>query len=306
MTKDITIIDGGMGQELYRRSGKPASPLWSAQVMLDQPELVVALHREFIDAGAQVITLNSYAATPERLARDADISSFEPLHKAALRAAKLAQDEAGSPARIAGCLPPLVASYHPELVPDDDQALSSYRRIVDIQAPGVDLFIAETMSSVREAEIVCRAVADVDQAIWVSFTVSDSDGTRLRSDEPLRDGIKAAKYAGAEAVLINCSVPEAVTQAMALFVESGIPFGGLANGFTSIADLAPGGTVEALTARDDLGPTAYANHAMDWVGIGATIVGGCCEVGPDHIAEMKKESGSWASARRDQDGSCAG
>jgi len=117
MTKDITIIDGGMGQELYRRSGKPASPLWSAQVMLDTPGLVIVLHREFIEAGAQIITLNSYAATPERLTRDADISSFEPLQKAALKAAHAARDQAGLPVRIAGCLPPLVASYHPELVP---------------------------------------------------------------------------------------------------------------------------------------------------------------------------------------------
>lgn len=291
MTKDITIIDGGMGQELYRRSGKPASPLWSAQVMLDTPELVVAVHREFIEAGAQVITLNSYAVTPERLTRDADISSFEPLQKAALQVAHTARDEAGLPVRIAGCLPPLVASYHPDLVPDDKQALSSYRRIVDIQAPGVDLFIAETLSTVREAEIVCRAVADVDQAVWVSFTVSDSDGTRLRSDEPLRDGIDAAKDAGAEAVLINCSVPEAVMQAMAMLAESDIPFGGMANGFTSIAAMAPGGTVEGLTARDDLGPVAYADHAMDWVDQGATILGGCCEVGPAHIAEIHKRVG---------------
>ena len=264
MTKDITIIDGGMGQELYRRSGKPPSPLWSAQVMREAPELVVTLHREFIEAGAQVITLNSYVATPERLARDADISSFEPLQKAALQAAHAARDAAGSPVRIAGCLPPLVASYHPELVPDDEQALSSYRRIVEIEAPGVDLFIAETLSTVREAEIVCRAVADVDHAVWISFTVSDSDGTRLRSDESLRDGIDAAKNAGAEAVLINCSSPEAVMQAMALLAETDVAFGGMANGFTSITAMAPGGTVEAMTVRDDLGPPLMP--IMRWIG----------------------------------------
>ena len=296
MTKNITIMDGGMGQELYRRSGKPASPLWSAQVMIDTPELVVALHREFIEAGAQLITLNAYAATPERLTRDADISSFEPLQKAALQAAHAARDQADKPILIAGCLPPLVASYHPDLVPDNDQAESSYRRIVDIQAPGVDLFIAETLSTVREAEIVCRAVADIDHAVWVSFTVSDADGTRLRSDEPLQDGIDAAKAAGAEAILINCSAPEAVMQAMVLLAESEVAFGGLANGFTSITAMAPGGTVEAMTARDDLGPVSYADHAMDWVDRGATLIGGCCEVGPDHIAEIHKRVGQRAAA----------
>lgn len=288
MTQDITIVDGGMGQELFRRSGKPASPLWSAQVMLDSPELVVGLHKDFITAGAEVITLNSYAATPERLARDAEISLFEPLQRAALQAARTACDETGTSTLIAGCLPPLVASYHPDLVPENDQAVSSYRRIVEIQAPHVDLFIAETLSTVREAEIVCRAVADVDRPLWISFTVSDADGTRLRSDEPLQSGIAAALDAGADAVLINCSSPEAVAQAMPLFTGSNARFGGLANGFTSITAMAPGGTVEALTARDDLAPPAYADHAMTWVEQGATIIGGCCEVGPAHIAEIRR------------------
>lgn len=289
MSPDITIVDGGMGQELFRRSGRPASPLWSAQVMIDNPELVVALHKEFIDAGAEVITLNSYVATPERLSRDAELSMFEGLQKAAVKAAKTARDEAGTQAKIAGCLPPLVASYHPDLVPDNDKALTSYRRIVDIQAPHVDLFIAETMSSAREAEIVCRAVAGTDQPLWVSFTVSDEDGTCLRSGEPLQAGIDAARDGGVEAILINCSAPEAVQQAMAILAGSGLRFGGLPNGFTSIAAMSPGGTVEALRARDDLDPEAYADHAMAWIQEGATIIGGCCEIGPAHIAEIQRQ-----------------
>lgn len=74
---EVTVLDGGMGQELRRRSNRPASPLWSAQVMLDEPDLVVQAHRDFIDAGARVITLNTYSATPQRLARDADPGLLE-------------------------------------------------------------------------------------------------------------------------------------------------------------------------------------------------------------------------------------
>ena len=291
MTKEITILDGGMGQELYRRFGKPASPLWSAQVMLDSPELVIGLHCDFIDAGAEVITLNAYAVTPERLERDAEISLFEPLQKAALQAAITAREKANKPIIIAGCLPPLVASYYPELVPDDTQCLSSYRRIVELQAPGVDLFIGETLSSVREAAVVCRAALDAGKPIWISYTVDDMDGTRLRSGELLQSGVDAAIEAGAEAVLVNCSMPEAVVRAMAVLSGSGVRFGGLANGFTSIAALAPGGIVDSLNARDDLGPSAYANHAMKWCGHGATLIGGCCEIGPGHIAEIRQRVG---------------
>ncbi|WP_438877854.1 homocysteine S-methyltransferase family protein, partial [Bacillus cereus group sp. Bce038] len=82
--------------------------MWSAQVMLDEPHLVTAAHRDFIEAGAEVITLNNYSATPQRLARDGDPALFTMLHGAALAAARQAQQESGRAVLIAGCLPPLV------------------------------------------------------------------------------------------------------------------------------------------------------------------------------------------------------
>jgi len=88
-TQRIVLLGGGMGQELRRRSERPATPLWSAQVMLDEPQLVVAAHRDFIDAGARVIITNNYSATPQRLARDGDPALFAPLQAAALEAARL-------------------------------------------------------------------------------------------------------------------------------------------------------------------------------------------------------------------------
>jgi homocysteine S-methyltransferase len=67
------------------------------------------------------------------------------------------------------------------------------------------------------------------------------------------------------------------------------PFGGYANAFTPFDEgHAVGSTVESLAARTDLGPDAYASHAMAWVAAGASIVGGCCETGPDHIAALAR------------------
>ena len=73
---------------------------------------------------------------------------------------------------------------------------------------------------------------------------------------------------------------------MEILAEGILPFGAYANGFTKIDALQPGGTVDALTARQDLTPQAYADFVMGWVEKGATIVGGCCEVGPKHISEI--------------------
>lgn len=288
-THDVILLDGGMGQELRKRSSQPASPLWSAQVMLDEPHLVTAVHRDFIDAGARVITVNTYSATPQRLARDADPDLFESLHAAALSAARQAREESGrDDVRIAGCLAPLVASYRPDLAPDEATCRRDYRRMVEAQAGGVDLFICETMSLAREACSATRAAAESNLPVWTAFTVDDGDGRRLRSGESLAEAARDAVDAGAECVLVNCSVPEAVTTAMGELAELGVPFGGYANGFTSVAELQPGGTVDVLEARKDLDPAAYAEHALGWIAQGATIVGGCCEVGPDHIAEMAR------------------
>ena len=118
MIKSVVLLDGGMGQELIRRSGLPPTPLWSARVMLDNPALVEELHIDFIEAGAKVISLNNYTATPARLTRDANINLFEPIHQAAKKTAQSAREKSGaSGVMIAGCLPPIVASYKPELSP---------------------------------------------------------------------------------------------------------------------------------------------------------------------------------------------
>ena len=138
----ITLLDGGMGQELIKRSKGEITPLWSTQVMIDEPALVRDLHIDFIRAGSRVITLNTYTMTPERLARDGIGEDFETLQMAAINAATNARDIAGiEEVKIAGCLPPLVASYHAEVAPDYEDMLVSYGKIVAIQAPHVDLFL---------------------------------------------------------------------------------------------------------------------------------------------------------------------
>jgi homocysteine S-methyltransferase len=95
----------------------------------------------------------------------------------------------------------------------------------------------------------------------------------------------------AAAIMINCSMPEAIPAAMDILAKGDKPFGAYANGFTKITDgfLTHKPTVDALSARQDLGPEAYAKHAMGWIAQGATIVGGCCEVGPAHIAELARQ-----------------
>lgn len=283
---NIILTDGGMGQELVRRSKSEPTPLWSARVLIDEPDLVRDLHAEFIRAGARVITLNTYSATPERLAREGAEDLFKPLQKRGIELARQACDEAGD-AAIAGCLSPLFGSYAPALTISYQETLDIYRRIVAEQADGVDLFLCETMASADEARAAVTAASESGKPVWVSWTLADHGTPRLRSGEALAAASSALGDLPVAARLINCCRPEAVSAALPELIALGGPVGAYANGFTSVEALKHGGTVEVLHARHDLDPQAYAEQAMGWVEAGAEIVGGCCEVGPAHIAALR-------------------
>jgi S-methylmethionine-dependent homocysteine/selenocysteine methylase len=287
MSRKIVLTDGGMGQELIRRSRSEPTPLWSAKVLMDEPGLVRDLHAEFIRAGARVITVNTYSATPERLEREGAPELFKPLQARGVELAREARDMAGDVA-IAGCLSPLFGSYAPALTIPYDATLDIYRRIVAEQADGVDLFLCETMASAEEARAAVTAATESGKPVWVSWTLADDDGApRLRSGETVAEASSALGTLPVGARLVNCCRPETVSVALSELISLGGPVGAYANGFTSVEALKHGGTVEVLHARHDLGPEAYAEQAAGWAEAGAAIVGGCCEVGPGHIAALR-------------------
>ena len=290
--KPVVLLDGGMGQELLRRWGQPPQPGWSADVLRQAPDVVEQLHYDYIAAGSSVITLSGYTLTPERLARDGRASELEPLQARAIEVAVQARDRAQTELHrrvdIAGCLPPLVASYRPSTNPE--HCLPSYQRLCALQAPAVDFFICETMSSIAEARAAAKAALATNKPCWVAFSVDDADGSKLRSGENLRTAIAAMRDYDLDALLINCSAPEATTQALELLAEAQCPrYGAYANAFTTIAPLQPGGTTADLKPRPDITPERYSRWALDWLAAGASVVGGCCEINPEHIAQIAQE-----------------
>lgn len=285
----ITLLDGGMGQELVHRSSAPPTPLWSTQIMMDQPELVRDVHADYFAAGADIATTNTYAIHRDRLVKAGVEGQFETLHDIALTQAETARAAHGR-GRIAGSIGPLGASHRPDVHPALADATPLYAEIAAILAPRVDLIICETVASLAHARAILDGACDQGKPVWLALTVDDEDGTRLRSGEALADVLSIAEGRAA-ALLANCSAPEAMPAALDTMARAGLPFGAYANGFTQITKdfLKDDPTVDALSARRDLGPEAYARHAMDWVARGATIIGGCCEVGPAHIAEISRQ-----------------
>lgn len=280
---EITLLDGGLGQELVHRSGDKPTPLWSTQVMIDHPGMVADVHRDFYAAGATVIATNTYALHHDRLEKARLTTPLPELIACALSEAKAAR--ATKPgARILESIGPLIASYRADLHPTLAEAAPLYTELAQTLAPHVDIIGFETVPSLEAGRAAIAATQDIDIPVWLAFTLDDQDGTKLRSGEPLAETVAVAQT-GADAIIANCSAPEVMADAMDVFATGSLPFGGYANGFTTIAEgfLTEAPTVDALSKRQDLGPEDYAKFTSKWAAQGATIIGGCCEISPTHI-----------------------
>lgn len=286
---EITILDGGMGQELVRRIGHVPSGLWSGEIMNQRPDLVRAVHDDFFAAGAEVATANSYTLHRDRLKPAGLEDQFERLHHLACDIACRSRDAFGS-GLVAGALGPLGWSYSHDGAPPIEQAAELYSEICRIQVDYVDVFLIETIASVEQAEAALQGALGHGKPVWIGLTVDDGDGSKLRSGESLATALAAIRKLGPQALLLNCSVPEAVTRGLSVLGDAGIPTGAYANGFTGIsaAFQKKGSNVSRLATRENFTPDVYADHAGKWVELGATMIGGCCEVGPAHIKELAR------------------
>lgn len=284
----MIILDGGMGQELVSRAGA-ATDLWSMQALIDEPKLVRQVHDEYFKAGAHIATTNTYSILPDRLESKDLLQHLVPMTHSACQMAVEARDAHGS-GQVGGSLGPQGFSYQPDKSPPSEQASEIYADLARLHSTYVDFHILETMSSIDQARGGLMGASVTGLPVWVSLSVNDSDGTKLRSGELLADAIPMLKEFNPAVVLINCSLPEAVSQGLPVLSDNGFTLGAYANGFTGIhSDFnSIHATVDLLRSRTDLGPPEYLIFAKTWADCGASVIGGCCEVGPDHIASLAK------------------
>ena len=286
MSEDLTILDGGMGGELIRR-GWPSGGLWSAKALLENPEVVRAVHQDYVSAGAQVIITNSYSTVPSYLAKEDMQSRYVELTEIAARLAREVADAAPAEVRVAGCLPPLSESYRPDLVPGDDESRPIYSEIIKALSADVDLYLCETMSSVREAVNAASSVreTDPDKPLWVALTLADEPGGGLRSGENMDQVVSALEPYDVDAFLFNCTDPTSISVALEELVPlTNKPTGAYPNRF----HVPPGRTLDNEIAVEPTEMTVedYLGFVDTWRRSGATIIGGCCGVGPEFIAAL--------------------
>ncbi|MCF5653632.1 homocysteine S-methyltransferase family protein [Pseudomonas poae] len=290
------ILDGGMGRELQRRGAPFRQPEWSALALSEAPQAVEAVHAAYIASGANVITSNSYAVVPFHIGEARFAEEGQALAALAGELARRAVDASGKAVRVAGSLPPLFGSYRPDLFQAErvNELLSP---LVQGLAPHVDLWLAETQSSIAEVRAIHAGLPQDGKPFWLSFTLKDEDTDdvpRLRSGEPVTEAAEAAVQLGVQVLLFNCSQPEvigaAIDAARHTFERLGAPIriGAYANAFPPQPKEATANDgLDPL--RDDLDPPGYLHWAVDWQARGASHLGGCCGIGPEHIAVLAEQ-----------------
>lgn len=291
----FTILDGGMGRLLERLGAPFRLPEWSALSLIEAPDYVTRAHQAYVDSGADIITTNSYGLVPHMLGEERFALDGSALADRAGRLAREVADAANRLVLVAGSLPPAFESYRPELF-QAGEAPRIIGNLVDGLRPHVDLWLIETQSSTVEALTALAAVSGDGKPVYVSYTLKDEDGrtgpAQLRSGEPVDEAVRKTLAAGAEGIFFNCSQPEvmadAVRAARRASEEVGtiLPIGVYANAF---APEPPSDTPYAGISdiRADLDPESYLKWIERWLADGATVVGGCCGIGPEHIDAIR-------------------
>jgi S-methylmethionine-dependent homocysteine/selenocysteine methylase len=286
---DRTIfLDGSMGRELRLRGVDIPETIWSANALLVAPDEVVNVHLDNIDAGADIITTNTYGVIRSDLAKEGIEDRFEELNELACELAQEARRRSGRDGvLIAGSMPPLRGSFRADLVGEYEEILPLYREQADILARHCDLILCETMSSALEARAAATAACATGRPVWVAWTLHDNKLGVLRSGESVQEAFKAIANLPVCGHLANCCPPESIESVIRILADMpGDYCGGYANTFMPIPSE---WTLEAgmLAVRDDLDADSYAALAKRWVDLGANVVGGCCGTSPEYIARLK-------------------
>jgi S-methylmethionine-dependent homocysteine/selenocysteine methylase len=266
------LLDGATGTELEARGIPSELPLWSAHALLKAPEVVSRIHADYVEAGAEIITANTFR-TQRRTLESAGIGPrADEFTRLAVALARRAADAGAGRVLVAGSAPTLEDCYRPDRVPEPAACRGEHAEHAgSLAAAGVDLILVETMNSIREATAAAHAASEVEPPFFVSFICSPL--ARLLSGEPLAEAVSAVAPFGPLAVLVNCLPPSAVAPCLEVLGSSGRPFGVYSN----LGAPEAGGRTEQCT------PAEFAEHASGWVAAGARVVGGCCGTAPAHI-----------------------
>jgi len=271
------LLDGANGTELARRGINVDVPEWSAAALVTAPDLVWQVHADYVAAGAELITANTFRTHARNLSPAGLASRTAELTALAVG---LARDAAGDRAYVLGSQAPLEDCYSPQLVPPDNELRSEHQAMArQLANAGVDGILVETQNTIREAVAAAAAAAETGLPVLVSF-VCGRDG-RLLSGESLSAAATAVLPYEPAMLLVNCLPVETVSRVLPELIGAAgsRPVGVYAN--IGYAD-----ERGQWVNTDNIDPGVYGTQAARWLQAGARLLGGCCGTTPAHVAAL--------------------
>ncbi len=287
LADDIVLLDGGTGSELQRRGVAMNRDAWSGVAAYTHKELLREIHADYIRAGAEIITTNTFATSRFVLEAAGLGDEFSRVNALTIEAAIEGRDMAAqSSVAIAGsisCLPPRldVAAY-----PDAGKERDGYRELAEVLAEGgVDLIALEMMEDTHHAVMAMEAALEIGLPVWLGVSCRfGGDGETLVGfdfpDTPLAEPLETLLPLGATLVNVMHTHPEAVTAAVS---ELKTRWSGPIGVYPELGDFsAPNWNFTNLMTAEE-----FAQTAAQWVSQGARLLGGCCGTTPDHIRALR-------------------
>jgi homocysteine S-methyltransferase len=283
----VLILDGGLSTALEFGGADLSDELWTARLLRDDPGSIVAAHRAYYEAGADVATTASYQASVSGFVEAGlDRVEAERLIVSSVALAQRARDEADVSARrllVAASIGPYGAVLADGSEYRGDYGLSA-AELREFHAPRLDLlagaapdlFAVETIPDVREAEVLVSLLDEVGVPAWFSYTVADG---RTRAGQPLDEAFAA--LAGSSSIVaagVNCCAPDDVAAA----IEAAVA----ATGLPAVAYPNRGERWDA-TVNSWCGADSFSLDLVPgWLEAGARYIGGCCQITPADIRSL--------------------
>jgi len=292
------VIDGGLATQCEAMGCNIDGNLWSGVLLRDDPQSIVAANRAYLDAGARIVTTASYQASRHGFMQEGSTAiEADRLIQSSVTLARQARDEfvrdnpgAATPL-IAASIGPYGAVLHDgsEYTGDYDVSADELRefhreRLELLDTSDVDLLACETIPNAAEALVLGELLRAAHNSSWISFSCRDA--THLADGTPLAEVAGLfAEHPKVLAVGANCVPPDIVVSLIAT-LRNAAPE-------KSIVVYPNSGEVYCVENNTWLGtatPLQCEHAANEWISAGATIVGGCCRIGPGQIAAMAQSA----------------
>ena len=267
-----------MGSELISKGEKLPQHIWSAHTNITNPRLIYSIHKDYVNAGSEYLTTNTFRTTP-RAYKKIGLSNSEAInsaHDSLKIAVKVARDAGNKDSKILGSIAPLEDCYKPDLFPGEDTARYEFNQISKwLDYEGVDKFLLETMNSIIETRVCLESLSTFNIPIWVSFVLKSYD--EILSGEKLAKALKILEAYNVECVLLNCNSLDKTFKAINILDNYWNREWGIYPNL-GIGEPSPDGIINEISSDDE-----FLRLIKKSIELGGTILGGCCGSTTQHI-----------------------